>query len=233
LGYSVTGALANAGGLDLAYWIGTALDAAALFTAWRVVPPAPPGRQDRLDVAGALLLGAARCSSGGSVSPIRADTAQHRLRLRGTLVVAGLVLVPFSATSYLARRPVASLVRRTSHEFVLPLFPGVLLGSMVRFSLARSTIWEIVVIMGVAGLGVELRGSAVVGLAGCLLWALSGAAAILLPLRRTDAVVGRHEIVQSADTLRDARSGDRDLRQVQPPRPTRPGRSQHPKPRGP
>jgi hypothetical protein len=132
LGYSVTGALANAGGLDLAYWIGAALDAAALFTAWRVVPPAPPGRQDRLDVAGAVLLGAARCSSGGFVSPIRADTAQHRLRLRGTLVVAGLVLVPFSATSYLARGAVASLVRRTSHEFVLPLFPGVLLARIVQ-----------------------------------------------------------------------------------------------------
>ncbi len=161
--------------------------------------------------------------------------------LGGTVVVAGLVLVPFSATSYLARSAASWLVRRTSYEFVLP-FSAVLLASVVMFSLARGSIWEIVVIMGVAGLGVGsifavtpayflravpatetgsatsfnqiLRyvgysvGSAlsavllqahtstghryptngrytVVGLVSCLLWVLTGAAAIVLPLRRT------------------------------------------------
>lgn len=303
---------AKAGGLHLAYWFGAAVGAAALFTSWRVLPPSAPRRQYRLDVVGAVLLGAAlaallvgisqgqswgwgsarlavvfaavavvlagwtgwelrvaqplvalrllseRAVLTASVTTVLAAVGMYLLispvtrfvqtphstgyGLGGTVVVAGLVLVPFSAASYLARRAASWLVRRTSYEFALPVFSAVLLGSMVMFSLARGSIWEIVVLMGVAGLGVGsifavmpayflravpatetgsatsfnqiLRyvgysigsalsavllqahtspshsyptnsGYTVVGLVSCLLWELTGAAATVLPLRRT------------------------------------------------
>jgi predicted MFS family arabinose efflux permease len=73
--------------------------------------------------------------------------------LGGTVVVAGLVLVPFSATSYLITRVVPWLVRRTSYEVVLPLSSAMMLASMVLFSVARDNIWEIVVVMAIAGVG--------------------------------------------------------------------------------
>jgi MFS family permease len=224
LGYPVTGLLARAGGLHLAYWFGAAVGATALVIAWRVVPPSPAERREKLDVAGAVLLGAAlaalllRISQGeswgwgsarvtgvltaavvvlasctwwelraaqplvalrllreravltASVTTVLAAVGMYLLisavtrfvqtpqstgyGLGGTVVVAGLVLVPFSVTSYLVTRVVPWLVRRTSYELILPLSSVVLLASMVMFSLARADLWEIMVMMAVAGVGV-------------------------------------------------------------------------------
>ena len=73
--------------------------------------------------------------------------------LGGTVVIAGLVLIPFSATSYLITRVVPWLVRRTSYEVVLPLASVMMLAGMILFSLARDNIAEIVLIMAIAGVG--------------------------------------------------------------------------------
>ncbi|GAA4552446.1 MFS transporter [Amycolatopsis samaneae] len=223
LGYPVTGLLAKAGGLHLAYWFGAAVAAAALLVSWRVVPASARRHQERLDIVGGALLGAGLAglllalSKGGqwgwgsgpvlgilvaaavvlalwvwwelrvahplvalrllgaravltaSVTTLLAAVGMYLLispvttfvqtpgstgyGLGGTVVVAGLALVPFSATSYLTTRVVPWLVRRTSYEAVLPLSAAMMLGSMVLFSLARDNIGEIMVVMAVAGAG--------------------------------------------------------------------------------
>nr|WP_042186557.1 MFS transporter [Kibdelosporangium sp. MJ126-NF4] len=223
LGYPVTGLLAKAGGLHLAYCFGAAIAAAALIVSWRVVPESAQRRQERLDIAGAVLLGTGLAGlllalskgekwgwgSGpvigilvaaaavlavwvwwelrvahplvplrllgepavltASVATLLAAVGMYLLispvttfvqtpsstgyGLGGTVIVAGLVLVPFSASSYLVTRLVPWLVRRTSYEAVLPLSSAVMLGSMVLFIVARDNIWEIVAVMAVAGVG--------------------------------------------------------------------------------
>jgi predicted MFS family arabinose efflux permease len=153
---------------------------------------------------------------------------------------------------------VPRLVRRTSYEFVLPLFSAVLLGSMVMFSHARGSLREVVVVIAVAGAGVGsifavkpayflravpatetasatsfnqiLRyvgysvGSALsavllqahaspghiyptnggyttIGLVSCLVWVLTGTAAIVLPLRRTRSTPGASRDLASRRSL--------------------------------
>lgn len=223
LGYPVTGLLARAGGLHLAYWFGAAVAAAALIFAWYVVPASTRHRRQRLDVVGAALLGIAlaallltlsegatwgwrsgrvvgllvaaaatlaawvwwelrvarplvplrllgeRAVLTASVATLLASVGMYLLitsvatfvqtprdtgyGLGGSVVVAGLVLVPFSAASYLVTKVVPWLVRRTSYEAVLPLSSAMMLGSMVLFGVARDGIGEIVAVMAVAGIG--------------------------------------------------------------------------------
>lgn len=74
--------------------------------------------------------------------------------LGASVVVAGLSLVPFSAGSFLATRIAPAIVRRTSHAAILPMASVVLLVAMVMFSVARGSMWEIFVLMAIAGLGV-------------------------------------------------------------------------------
>ncbi|SOB88492.1 MFS transporter [Streptomyces sp. 1331.2] len=74
--------------------------------------------------------------------------------LGASVVVAGLVLVPFSAASLLSSKVVPGLARRTSSAVVLPLGCTVSLASMLLFLSARDHLWELLVVMAVAGLGV-------------------------------------------------------------------------------
>ncbi|MGE7434495.1 MFS transporter [Kitasatospora sp. NPDC001175] len=74
--------------------------------------------------------------------------------LGGSVVVAGLVLLPFSVLSVLSSKVVPVLARRTSTALVLPLGCAVSLVSVLLFLSARSRLWELVVVMAVAGLGV-------------------------------------------------------------------------------
>src|SRR4051812_34110309 len=57
LGYPLTGAIAELGGVHAAFWFGAAITACALAAATVVLPPSPPRPQARLDVVGAVLLG--------------------------------------------------------------------------------------------------------------------------------------------------------------------------------
>ncbi|MET8622190.1 MFS transporter [Kitasatospora sp. NPDC004669] len=74
--------------------------------------------------------------------------------LGASVVVAGLVLLPFSAVSLLSSKVVPGLTRRTSSALVLPLGCAVSLASMLFFLFARAHLWELLVVMGIAGLGV-------------------------------------------------------------------------------
>ena len=72
----------------------------------------------------------------------------------GSVVVAGLVLLPFSAASVLASRTVPVLARRTTPRLVLPLGCGVFVVGELLFATSRSSLWELFVVMGLAGFGV-------------------------------------------------------------------------------
>lgn len=71
-----------------------------------------------------------------------------------TVVVAGLVLVPYSAASLLAGRLAPRLARGVPLSRLLPLGCVIALLGMVCFVLARGSLWQIFLVMGVTGLGI-------------------------------------------------------------------------------
>jgi MFS family permease len=234
LGYPLTGAIAQLGGVPAAFWFGAAVPALALAAAAVVFPPSPARPARRLDVVGALLLGAGLAagllvlSEGGSrgwadplllvvlaaavlllagwaLWELRTPAPLVDLRLaRGrvaavahtaalliglanylflasvtllaqtprssgygfgaSVVVAGLVLVPFSAGSVLAGRLAGAAARAGRSRPVLPVAALVLAAAMVLYAGARSSLAELFVIAGIAGLGVGGAFSAFPGL---------------------------------------------------------------------
>ncbi|MFG2477389.1 MFS transporter [Streptomyces fagopyri] len=74
--------------------------------------------------------------------------------LGASVVVTGLILLPFSVGSLLAGRAVPWVADRLSWRSTLPLSCCVILLSMLLFALSRSGLWELFLVMGVAGLGV-------------------------------------------------------------------------------
>ncbi|MFC7642353.1 hypothetical protein ACFQX6_16405 [Streptosporangium lutulentum] len=91
LGYPITGLIAQYGGLHAAFWFGAAVSSLALAVAALVVPSSAHHPPRRLDVSGAVLLGAALAglllavSEGGSWGWTSA-----RLVIAGAVSLAGL-----------------------------------------------------------------------------------------------------------------------------------------------
>jgi predicted MFS family arabinose efflux permease len=71
-----------------------------------------------------------------------------------TVVVAGLMLVPFSLASFITSKIAVPIARVTSPELVVALSCIVLLAAMATFLVARATLFEILISMGLAGFGV-------------------------------------------------------------------------------
>ncbi|MCF3961213.1 MFS transporter [Streptomyces fuscigenes] len=74
--------------------------------------------------------------------------------LGASVFVAGLVLVPFSAASVVSTRITRVLVTRIPVGAALALGAFVMLLAMLVFSYARGAMWEVLVVMALAGLGV-------------------------------------------------------------------------------
>ena len=234
LGYPLTGAIAEFGGVHAAFWFGAAASALAIVAAALVYPASPEVPPQRLDVAGALLLGTGLASgllalgeaetwgwtspavlglaavagvtlAGWAVWQLRAPAPLVDLRLaRGrtaatahgaallvglanylllssvprlaqtptstgygfgtSIVVAGLVLLPFSVASFLASRLARTLERAVGRRWVLPA-GAVLLGTgEVLFAFVRTDLWQVFAAMAVAGLGVGTVFAALPGL---------------------------------------------------------------------
>ena len=70
------------------------------------------------------------------------------------VVVAGLMLTPFSLASFAATRVARPLARRGSAELVVTGSCVLLIASMVLFGLARTAYWQIVLAMALDGFGV-------------------------------------------------------------------------------
>jgi MFS family permease len=233
LGYPLTGAIAELGGVHAAFWFGAVITACALAAAAVVFPASPPRPQARLDVVGALLLGLGLAGgllflsegeSEGWGTPgllallavavvalvgwvgweLRREAPLVDLRLaRGRpavahaasmltglanylmlasvtflaqtptssgygfgapVVLAGLILLPFSVGSVLAGRLARALVVRGRGALVLPGGALVVAVAAALYAVARSELWQLFVIMGIAGLGVGAAFSALPGL---------------------------------------------------------------------
>ena len=231
LGYPAAGFVAEVGGLHAAYWTGAAISLLALLAAAAVLPPSPDAVPRRLDVPGALLLGAGlaglllalgQAEVWGWASPLlwtvtaaavvvlagwllwesRAsaplvDLRLARGRVAGTahmaallvglsnylllaaitilaqapvargagfgtsIVVAGLVLLPFSVATVVAGRVARSFA---GGRLVLPVAALVQSGAFVLFLVARTDLWQLFVVMAVAGSGVGAAFAAFPGL---------------------------------------------------------------------
>ena len=74
--------------------------------------------------------------------------------LGASVIVGGLSLVPFSVGSFIATRIAPAVARRTSHAAIVPMTCVILLAAMVMFTCARGSMWEIFVVMAIAGVGV-------------------------------------------------------------------------------
>jgi MFS family permease len=234
LGYPLTGAIAEFGGVHAAFWFGAAAGAVAIVAAALVYPPSPEVPPRRLDVAGAVLLGTGlatgllalgEAETWGWTSPavlglavvavvalaawavwqLRAETPLVDLRLaRGrtaatahgaallvglanylllssvprlaqtpestgygfgtSIVVAGLVLLPFSAASFVASRLARRLESLVGKRLVMPAGAVVLGVGEVLFGFVREDLWQLFLAMAVAGLGVGTVFAALPGL---------------------------------------------------------------------
>jgi MFS family permease len=71
-----------------------------------------------------------------------------------SVVVAGLVLTPFSLLGFVAGRVLPGLARRIGSRAVLPVTVAIVLLATVAFLVARSQLWQVFLIMAVAGFGV-------------------------------------------------------------------------------
>ncbi|MFE7311495.1 MFS transporter [Streptomyces sp. NPDC057555] len=105
--------------------------------------------------------------------------------LGASVVVAGLVLLPFSAASLLSNKVVPVIARRTSSALVLPLGCAVSLVSILFFLFARDHLWELLVAMGIAGLGV-----------GCTFAVMPGLIVNAVPAREVGSAVSFNQVVR-------------------------------------
>ncbi|WP_078901000.1 MFS transporter [Actinacidiphila yeochonensis] len=103
-----------------------------------------------------------------------------------SVLVTGLVLLPFSAASVASSKLVPLLARRTSSAMVLPIGCGVSLVSMVLFLVARGSLWELFVIMGVAGLGV-----------GCTFAVMPGLIVNAVPSHETGSAISFNQVLRT------------------------------------
>ncbi|WP_441249398.1 MFS transporter [Kitasatospora sp. McL0602] len=102
-----------------------------------------------------------------------------------SVVVTGLVLLPFSAASVLASRTVPVLARRTSSALVLPIGCLICLLSLLVFALARSSFWELFVVMGIAGFGV-----------GCTFAVMPGLIVSAVPAGETGSAISFNQVLR-------------------------------------
>ena len=224
LGYPTAGLIAEVGGVHAAFWTGAGISFLALVAAATVLPGSPDAPARRLDVVGAVLLGAGlaglllalgqaetwgagsrllwvlagvavlvlagwvwwesrtpsplvdlRLARGRTAAtahvaaalvgltnylllaaiPILAQApAAHGAGFGTSIVVAGLILLPFSLASVAGGKLARALADRAGPRIVLPLAALVQGGAYVVFLSTRTQLWELFALMAVAGLGV-------------------------------------------------------------------------------
>lgn len=102
-----------------------------------------------------------------------------------SIVVTGLVLLPFSIASVTASKVVPVLARRTSSALVLPIGCVVSLLAMLGFALARDSLWELFAVMAVAGLGV-----------GCTFAVMPGLIVSSVPAHETGSAISFNQVLR-------------------------------------
>ncbi|MGY1700472.1 MFS transporter [Geodermatophilus sp. SYSU D00766] len=132
----------------------------ACWVRWELRTPAPlvdlrlaRGRTAATAHSAALLVGLSNYLLLAAV-PVLAQAPRGGPGLGASIVVAGLALLPFSAASVLAGRLARLLADRAGPHVVLPVAALVQGGAFVLFGLAHTQLWQVFLVMAVAGLGV-------------------------------------------------------------------------------
>ncbi|MFB7663649.1 MFS transporter [Kitasatospora sp. NPDC056138] len=102
-----------------------------------------------------------------------------------SVVVTGLVLLPFSVASVASSKLVPVLARRTSMRLVLPLGCVVSLLAMLTFAFARDSLWQLFLVMGIAGLGV-----------GCTFAVMPGLIVSSVPAHETGSAISFNQVLR-------------------------------------
>ncbi|RLV01242.1 MFS transporter [Streptomyces griseocarneus] len=102
-----------------------------------------------------------------------------------SVLVTGLILLPFSAASVVSSKLAAVLARRVSTRAVLPVGCAVSLLAMAAFGSARGSLWELFVAMAIAGLGV-----------GCTFAAMPGLIVQSVPAHETGSAISFNQVLR-------------------------------------
>ena len=102
----------------------------------------------------ALLVGVSNYLLLAAVPIIAQAPSSPRAGFGQSIVVAGLILLPFSAASVLSGRLARLLADRAGPRFVLPVAALVQGCAFALFALTRTDLWQIFLVMAIAGLGV-------------------------------------------------------------------------------
>jgi MFS family permease len=103
-----------------------------------------------------------------------------------SVVVAGLVLTPFSLLGFVAGRVLPALARRVGASAVLPISLAVVLVATLGFVLARGALWQVFVVMAVAGFGV-----------GCVFAAMPGFVIRSVPPAETGSAMSFNQVLRT------------------------------------
>jgi MFS family permease len=141
----------------LAGWVAWALRARSPLVDLRLAR----GRTAATAHGAALLIGLANYLLIASVPLLAQTPASSGYGFGASVVVAGLLLLPFSAASVLAGRTSTWLAARLGQRALLPVGALGVAVAMVLFAVFRADVAEVCVVMAVAGLGV---GTAFAGL---------------------------------------------------------------------
>jgi predicted MFS family arabinose efflux permease len=102
-----------------------------------------------------------------------------------SIVVAGLVLLPFSMASIVSSRIAAFIARRLDPLLVLPIGCAIFVAAMLVFALERSALWQVFALMTVAGLG-----------AGCTFAAMPGLIVHSVPAHETGSAMSFNQVLR-------------------------------------
>ena len=102
-----------------------------------------------------------------------------------TIVVSGLLLLPLSLMSLASSRIAPLLGRRFGQRSVLPLGCAIFIGANLLFAFERDHLWEVGIVMAVAGLGI-----------GCTFAALPGLIVASVPAHETGSAMSFNQVLR-------------------------------------
>lgn len=139
LGYPITGLLADHGGVEMAYWAGTAVSALALLVAW-VVVPAPPqtGNLQPIDLPGAGLMAVGLVSLLIALDK-GADWGWGSARVSSMIAAGGLILAGWTFYELRAKNPLVDLRLMQRRPVLTANVSGLLLGVVMYLSMVCIT----------------------------------------------------------------------------------------------
>jgi MFS family permease len=153
LGASLTVVLLVIGGLGPAWWLPIAVAVGAAWVWYELRAPRPLVQLRLVRIPAVLVADATVLLGGVGMYLLMTLTTRYvQSGLGDSVLVAGLVLVPFSLFSFVASRVVPRL--RAAPGVVLAAACLVVLLASLAFALARAQLWESFAVMAVAGFGV-------------------------------------------------------------------------------